>query len=76
MAFPQSVIDALWRRCGGQCECRRIICGHTGRCNRRLTAHNWHAHHVVSVDAGGADTLSNAEALCVPCHQKTQSFGG
>jgi len=36
----------------------------------------WHAHHVTSVAAGGADTLANAEALCIPCHEQTRSFGG
>ncbi len=76
MAFPQSVIDALWKRSGGHCECKRSSHEHTGRCNKVLTAHNWHAHHIVSVEAGGADTLNNAEALCVPCHEKTLSFGG
>jgi len=76
MAFPQSVIDALWKRCGGLCECQRTTHSHTGRCNARLSDGKWHAHHVVSVAAGGADTLANAEALCVPCHEKTLSYGG
>jgi 5-methylcytosine-specific restriction endonuclease McrA len=76
MAFPQSVIDALWERSGGRCECRRTSCGHAGRCNVPLTSGNWQAHHIVSVQAGGTDTLSNAEALCIPCHQNTGSYGG
>jgi hypothetical protein len=76
MAYPQSVIDALWKRSGGKCECQRKGCGHTGRCNAKLTAHNWHAHHVLSVAAGGSDTLGNALALCIRCHQNTLSYGG
>jgi 5-methylcytosine-specific restriction endonuclease McrA len=73
MAFPQSVTDAAWRRSGGKCECTRAGCKHTGRCNTTLT--KWHAHHVVSQNAGGADTLANCEALCVPCHENTASYG-
>lgn len=76
MAFPQSVIDQAWKRSGGKCECTRSSCKHIGRCNKVLTAHNWHAHHKTSVAAGGADTLSNCEALCVPCHENTRSYGG
>ena len=75
MAFPQSVIDALWARCGGRCECRRVAHGHTGQHNVSLTSGNWHAHHIVSADAGGTDTLDNAEALCAPCHRLTRSYG-
>jgi len=76
MAFPQSVIDDAWRRAGGKCECTRSSCGHTGRCNKALTAHNWHAHHKTAVEKGGSDTLSNCEALCISCHKNTQSYGG
>jgi 5-methylcytosine-specific restriction endonuclease McrA len=74
MAFPKSVTDAAYRRAGGKCECTRSSCGHTGRCNKTLN--KWHAHHITSVAAGGADTLSNCEALCVDCHENTRSYGG
>ncbi len=76
MAFPQSVIDAVWRRSGGKCECTRKLCGHTGRCYKDLTAYNWNAHHITAVSLGGDDTLSNCEALCLPCHKNTGSYGG
>jgi 5-methylcytosine-specific restriction endonuclease McrA len=76
MAFPQSVIDDLWRRAAMRCECTRTTHDHSGRCTRPLSAGQWHAHHVTSVAAGGSDTLANGEALCVPCHEKTRSFGG
>lgn len=36
----------------------------------------WEAHHKVSVVAGGSDTLSNCEILCMDCHKKTGSYGG
>jgi 5-methylcytosine-specific restriction endonuclease McrA len=36
----------------------------------------WHAHHKVSQDANGVDTLGNCEILCVNCHKNTESYGG
>ena len=64
MAFSDSVKNAAFRRAGGRCECRRRVCGHAGRCSKSL-ANGWHAHHITSQAAAGADTLSNCEALCV-----------
>ena len=75
MAFPQSVIDAVWKRSGGKCECTRTGCEHTGRCSALLSEGKWHAHHIVSQHADGADTLNNCEALCIPCHENTRSYG-
>lgn len=77
MAFPQSVKDEALKRSGARCECTRQHPGraeaphHGGRCPRKFG--RWHAHHIT---AGGPDTLSNCQALCVPCHQMTQTFGG
>lgn len=82
MAFPLSVVQQAWQRAGGKCECKRTICGHTGRCNKQLVWENrgkegargaWEAHHIT---AGGPDTLSNCEILCLDCHKKTQTYGG
>jgi len=81
MAFDQSIIGAAWRRAGGRCECMLKVCGHSGRCNKLLDPKNekvgmkWHAHHIVSQDAGGDDTLSNCKILCVDCHENTHSYG-
>jgi hypothetical protein len=77
MAFSQSVKDDALKRSGGQCECTRQHPGrteaphHGGRCSNKFG--RWHAHHTT---AGGPDTLSNCEALCVPCHELTQTYGG
>ncbi len=76
MAFPEGVASQAWTRAGGKCECRRSSCGHMGRCNRALTARKWHAHHKVAVASGGSDNLSNCEALCIPCHENTRTYGG
>jgi len=82
MAFSQEVIIAAWKRAGGRCECRLEKCRHLmGRCNRVLDPANrepgkkWHAHHVISQDAGGSDSLKNCQILCIPCHEKTGSYG-
>jgi len=76
MAFPESVTEEAWERAGGKCECTLISCAHIGRCNKPLTANNWHAHHKLSIAAGGSDSLNNCQALCIPCHENTGSFGG
>lgn len=78
--FPLSVVQAAWTRAAGRCECKRVTCGHSHRCNKPLqwnlrgseAAGGWESHHV---DSNGADTLSNCEILCQPCHKNTQSFG-
>jgi len=81
MAFSDEVVEQAWTRAGGKCECRRTTHEHTGRCNKTLSWENhgcanggwgaWEAHHRVSVDSGGSDTLSNCEILCCDCHQAT-----
>lgn len=77
MAFPDSVIEQVIARSGGKCECTRTSCAHhTGRCSKTLTNLNWHAHHKTAIASGGGDTLSNCEALCIPCHTNTQTYGG
>ena len=75
MAFSQETKDAAYRRAGGKCECTRKCPSHSGRrCNAVLD--RWHAHHRTAEAARGDDSLSNCEALCVPCHKNTQTFGG
>ena len=76
MAFSQETKTAAWRRAGGKCECTRKNCPkHTGRCNTALAARKWHAHHITAEASGGSDALSNCEALCIPCHENTGSYG-
>ena len=82
MAFSDQTVLQAWQRSGGRCECTRSTQGHVGRCGVRLgwearghekVLGGWEAHHVA---AGGPDTLSNCEVLCIPCHKKTQTYGG
>jgi hypothetical protein len=79
MAFSESVKDQAFARSGGRCECHRQHLGltaphHGGRCPRTLTRYGgqWEAHHIT---AGGPDTLSNCEVLCLTCHQLTGTYG-
>ncbi len=78
MPFPESIKDQAFARSGGRCECYREHTGvnaphHGGRCPNTFSRHGaWEAHHIV---AGGNDTLSNCEALCVTCHELTRSYG-
>jgi 5-methylcytosine-specific restriction protein A len=77
MAFSEETKQAAFRRAGGQCECRRLSCNvhATLRCLTTLAAGRWHAHHRTAVASGGDDSLSNCEALCIPCHKRTETFG-
>lgn len=74
MAFSQDVKDRAYLRAGGKCKCRRSSHGRSGRCNASL-AREWHAHHIASQAAGGSDGVENCEALCIPCHENTRSYG-
>jgi len=79
--FSDAVIQAAWRRCGGQCECKRISHNHGYRCPQKLNWNlrgselpgGWEAHHV---NSNGDGSLSNCEILCQWCHKHTESYGG
>lgn len=75
MAFSEETKEAARSRAGFQCECRRSNCHGYGRCTTRLVTGRWHAHHKTAVSVGGSDALSNCEALCIPCHENTYSYG-
>ena len=82
MAFSESVKDQAFTRSGGRCECNRQHLDldaphHDGRCPNTFTRHGgqWEAHHIVSVSAGGSDSLSNCEVLCLACHSLTRTYG-
>jgi 5-methylcytosine-specific restriction endonuclease McrA len=65
MAFSDETRRLILARAGGKCE----------RCGTLLRDGQWHAHHRTSVDAGGSDVPSNGQALCIPCHQGTRTYG-
>jgi 5-methylcytosine-specific restriction protein A len=76
MAFSEDTKRQALRRAGGRCECTRTSHRHSGgRCNAPLQPGQWHAHHRTAEAAGGSDSLSNCEALCIPCHEATDTYG-
>ena len=88
MDFPDSVVSEAQGRSKNVCECDRKTHSHAGwgdRCTQTLSwwkrgnrdaKDGWEAHHKVSVDSGGSNTLSNCEILCSWCHKETETFGG
>ena len=80
MGFTPDVVETAFQRARKSCECNRSTHNHSGtRCNKTLIweqrgredTHAWEAHHRVSQQVGGGDTLSNCEILCWNCHKKT-----
>lgn len=74
MAFSQEVKDQAYVRAGGRCEkcnrqCRRVQSGNI------YNYPDSEFHHIRSVQAGGADTISNCMHLCIDCHERTYSYG-
>jgi len=68
MAFSDETKRLAFNRAGGRCE--------NENCGRQLSwLGNWHAHHKHAVAAGGPDTLSNCQILCIPCHENTRTYG-
>jgi len=83
--FPDEVVESALERAGGRCQCERtnsdclrkhnyFRCSENGfTVNNRGT--KWETHHKTSQDAGGDDTLSNCEILCLECHTATRTYG-
>jgi hypothetical protein len=74
MAFPEPLIQAAWRRSGGQCECTSDGHGHGKRCGTRLLstlqAAEGGAGRTASRRASwGTDVLANCEIRCTRCQR-------
>ena len=74
MPFSDEVVEAAWKNADGKCE----------RCGKSLSKGNrgeegargaWEAHHKTSVAAGGGNTVSNSEILCLDCHKASRTYG-
>jgi 5-methylcytosine-specific restriction endonuclease McrA len=81
MAFPEDVKTQAFARSGGRCECVRLGHGHYSRCVANISRGSVWApatvefHHLSASALGGHDGLSNCQALCIPCHKSTDSYG-
>ena len=81
--FPDSVVEAAWKRSGSRCECTYDHSWHKGRrCSQTLKKEHrgddsketgWEAHHKVSQDDGGSDELENCLIICIRCHNEIHS---
>jgi len=66
MAFSEATREQILKNANYKCE----------KCGTSLVNKQWHAHHKHTVASGGSDAPSNGMALCIPCHEKTPSYGG
>lgn len=74
MAFSNTVVEAAWHRSGGRCEhCNKVLSWNAR--GNDYSFGGWEAHHVIAVENGGPDTLSNCKILCIPCHKRTRTYG-
>jgi hypothetical protein len=84
MTFSEPTKDEIFMNSGGRCQCTRQHSvssnapHHGGRCSTTFTRNggNWHAHHITAVKSGGKDIASNGQALCIKCHELTDTYGG
>jgi 5-methylcytosine-specific restriction endonuclease McrA len=65
MSFPENIKEQALKNADNKCE----------KCKTPVTMKTSHAHHKLSVKSGGADTLSNCQILCKPCHVNTTDYG-
>ena len=66
MAFPESVVEAVWEIVDGKCEgCRKKLAwsdrGSAG-------VGTWQAHHADGNPNNNA--ITNCKILCGPCHER------
>jgi 5-methylcytosine-specific restriction endonuclease McrA len=63
-AIPKKTREALWTVQFGDSTKGGCYC-----CKAEITAlGTWHAGHVVAQSNGGADTVDNLRAICLPCN--------
>ena len=71
MPVAEDVRKALYRRCGGQCECTRAGCRQhqpKRRCPNNLYSDAWKA---VRIRRRGGDNLRNLLAYCPDCYKRS-----
>jgi hypothetical protein len=76
MPIAEDIRKALYRRCGGQCECDMAGCkSHEPRrrCSNHLYSDSWGAFRI---RPRGGDQLRNLRAVCPDCLKRIQSMPG
>ena len=69
--FPTLIVNEVWARCGGCCECEDGSHGHDGTCGQRCIG-GWEA---VARDPEGPLTAENCMIVCAPCFAKMRQAG-
>ena len=75
MPFSNEIVERVWRRSGGVCECVRTTHTHVGRCKQQLTKdlrgdqgnqNGWEAR---SIGGQYKNLASDCEILCWKCYK-------
>ena len=78
MAFSEAVKQAALSRANFRCECNRtdvITPAIRAAVQHRLSPDVGTLITAPPISVGGSDGLSNCQALCIPCHENTPSYG-
>lgn len=62
-SIPKTVRESLWNRNFGE-----ELNGNCYSCNNKVSYHNFHAGHKISVKYGGNNNINNLEVLCFGCN--------
>jgi len=73
MPFPEDVVEMVFARSNGRCECYRQHLLHDGkRCGSSFESDgDWVASYKTPESAGGPSIMSNCEALCATCSEQS-----
>lgn len=74
MEFSEAVVDQVFARTGGKCECTRQHAGrtaphHGGRCPHAMLRYGLGIPRAIKTEGqGGKATAENCEMVCIDCN--------
>ena len=75
MTVAEDFREAVFKRAGGRCECRRTTHLHIPRCSEALEG-DWAVYQPVPECVAGIDSLYNLQGLCAECFEKVSQHDG